>query len=249
MSQRSESVLIVQNWGEALFEIIQVYYISTYLPESYKITRVYRFMVNLFVKGVIIGFSIAAPVGPIGILCIRRSLQFGRLSGFISGLGAAIADVIYGAVAAFGLNVISNFILSCQSWFRWFGGIFVLYLGLRTFFYSPKEKNLSVSHKTLLSDFVSTFILTMINPMTILSYMAIFVGSGCFEVADNFRNGTFILTGIFFGAAFWWLLLSGGVGFFRNKVSLPWMKRINYLAGSIIVLFSLAILFGFFGCR
>jgi threonine/homoserine/homoserine lactone efflux protein len=106
----------------------------------------------------ILGFSIAAPVGPIGVLCIRRTLQFGRFSGFFSGLGAAAADCVYGIIAVFGVTLISNFLIASQFLFRLIGGIFLLYLGVKTGIAKAQEINHSgVSHKTLLSDFISTF--------------------------------------------------------------------------------------------
>ena len=90
--------------------------------------------IGFFLKGIVLGFSIAAPVGPIGILCIRRTLQFGRFSGLFSGLGAAAADVVYAVIAAFGLTFISNFLIAGQFWFQLIGGFFLIYLGWKTFF-------------------------------------------------------------------------------------------------------------------
>lgn len=203
--------------------------------------------IDFFTRGMLIGFSIAAPVGPIGILCIRKSLQFGRRSGFVSGLGAAVADAFYGAVAAFGLTVISNFLLMGQSWLRWIGGIFLLYLGLKTLLSSPRETARSVSQTSLLSDFVSTFFITMTNPMTIFSYLAVFAGFGLSETGGTFSGATLIVVGVFVGSALWWLILSGGVGFFRSRMNLTWMKWINRLAGTIILGFGLALLFNILG--
>ncbi len=131
-----------------------------------------------FIKGLILGFSIAAPVGPIGILCIRRTLQYGRLSGFCSGLGAAAADTFYGIIAAFGLTLISDFLLEKRIWLHLIGGLFLIYLGWRTFFSKPVEKNQKIPHKTFTSDFFSTFFLTISNPLTILAYIAILQQSG-----------------------------------------------------------------------
>src|SRR5262245_29758963 len=122
--------------------------------------------ISFFIKGIILGFSIAAPVGPIGILCVRKTLQFGRLSGFFSGLGAAAADTVYGIIAAFGLTFISNLLLAGQFWLRLLGGLFLIYLGLKTFLSKPPKPENALSHKTLVGDFVSTFFLTMTNPMT-----------------------------------------------------------------------------------
>lgn len=188
-----------------------------------------------FLKGLILGFSIAAPVGPIGILCIRRTLQFGRASGFFSGLGAAAADSIYGIVAAFGLTLISNFLIASQFWLNLIGGIFLLYLGVQTGIAKAQEINPSeVSHKTLLSDFISTFFLTITNPMTILSFLAVFAGLGL-SSTGSYGDSIALVLGILFGSAFWWLLLSEGITLFRRKMSQNIMTWINRIAGLIIV--------------
>ena len=129
-------------------------------------------------KGLILGFAIAAPVGPIGILCIRRTLQFGRFSGLFSGLGAAAADMVYAIIAAFGLTFISNVLIAGRFWMQLIGGLFLLYLGWKTYFSPVCDKTGTVSHTSLWNDFVSTFFLTITNPMTILSFLAIFAGFG-----------------------------------------------------------------------
>lgn len=196
-------------------------------------------MIIFFLKGLILGFSIAAPVGPIGILCIRRTLQFGRSSGFFSGLGAAAADGVYGIIAAFGLTLISNFLIANQLWFRLIGGIFLLYLGVKTGIAKVQEINQSeVSHKTLLSDFISTFFLTITNPLTILSFLAVFAGLGL-SSTGSYGDSIVLVFGIFVGSAFWWLLLSEGVTLFRKKMSRNIMTWINRIAGLIIVGFGL----------
>lgn len=120
-----------------------------------------------FVKGLIIGFSIAAPLGPIGILCIQRTLHEGRTSGLISGLGAATADAVYGFIAGFGLTFISTFLVDEQVQIRLFGGLFLLYLGIKTFFSVSEEKR-TEKGSTLIKAYMTTFILTLTNPVTIL---------------------------------------------------------------------------------
>lgn len=146
--------------------------------------------VDFFLKGLILGFSIAAPVGQIGVLCIRKTLQFGRLSGLFSGLGAAAADAIYAVIAAFGLTLISNFLIAGQFWFRLIGGVFLLYLGWKTFFAQPYSQTQKVSHTTLLNDFISTFFLTLTNPMTILSFLAVFAGLGLSNVEGDYLQAS-----------------------------------------------------------
>jgi len=197
---------------------------------------------DFLLKGIILGFSIAAPVGPIGVLCIRKTLQFGRFSGLCSGLGAAFADSFYAVIAAFGLTVISNFLLAGQFWFRFIGGCFLLYLGWKTFISKPASDSKNVPHTTLLNDFISTFFLTITNPMTILSFLAIFAGLGLSSVhGDYFQAGGLVL-GVFLGSAAWWLLLSEGVTLFRKKVSQKVMTWINRIAGLIILAFGIGAL-------
>jgi threonine/homoserine/homoserine lactone efflux protein len=201
---------------------------------------------SFLVKGIILGFSIAAPVGPIGVLCIRKTLQFGRLSGFFSGIGAATADTIYGIIAAFGLTLISSALLAGQFWLQLIGGLFLLYLGLKTFLAKPAEKSATVSHKTLFGDFISTFFLTLTNPMTILSYLAVFAGLGLSSVSSNYSSATLLVIGVFIGSALWWLILSEGVTLFRKKVSQHVMTWINRFAGVIIITFGILALLSLF---
>lgn len=195
---------------------------------------------SFFWKGIILGFSIAAPVGPIGILCIRRALQFGRLSGLFSGIGAAVADAIYAIIAAFGLTFISNFLIAGQFWLRLIGGGFLLYLGWKTFFSKLKGNLKGVSHTTLLNDFVSTFFLTITNPMTILAFLAIFAGLGLTSVEESYTEASALVVGVFLGSAVWWILLSEGVTLFRKKVSEKVMQWINRVAGMMIAGFGIA---------
>jgi threonine/homoserine/homoserine lactone efflux protein len=190
-------------------------------------------------KGAILGFCIAAPVGPIGILCIRRTVQFGRFSGLFSGLGAAFADTIYGIIAAFGLTFISNFLIDHQFWLQIFGGIFLLYLGAKNFFARQQENTLSVSHKNLWGDFFSTLLLTLTNPMTILSYIAIFASLGMSRTNDSSSSLIALVIGVFLGSILWWLILSEGVTFFRTKLNEGVMVWINRSAGILIALFGI----------
>jgi threonine/homoserine/homoserine lactone efflux protein len=199
--------------------------------------------ITLFLKGVILGLSIAAPVGPIGILCIRKTLQFGRFSGLFSGLGAALADAGYAAIAAFGLTFISNFLMAGQFWLQLVGGGFLLYLGWKTFFAKARAKAQAVSHTTLFNDFISTFFLTLTNPMTILSFLAIFAGLGLSSIQASYSEAFILVLGVFLGSAAWWLLLCEGVTLFRKKVSEKVMQWINRIAGLMIIAFGIAALF------
>lgn len=185
--------------------------------------------IAFFLKGLIIGFSIAAPVGPIGILCIRRTLAQGSLSGFFSGLGAATADGLYGTVAAFGLTLISNFLIQNQTAFRFLGGLFLLYLGYGIFKSQVAEDApASQNRGGLLKNYLSTFFLTITNPMTILSFGAIFAGLGLGNTGGNYYSATLLVLGVFLGSAAWWLTLSFGVGLFKKKLThLGWVNKIS----------------------
>jgi threonine/homoserine/homoserine lactone efflux protein len=197
---------------------------------------------SFFLQGLIIGFSIAAPVGPIGILCIRRTLAEGRLTGFISGLGAASADAVYGTIAAFGLTAISVFLVNQTIWMRLIGGIFLLYLGFQTFQANPVTQVAETRQGGLPSAFISTFFLTLTNPLTILSFTAIFAGLGLGQTRGNLSGAAALVAGVFMGSAAWWLTLSMLVGIFRerfNKNTLVWVNRV---AGTIIFLFGLVAL-------
>lgn len=197
---------------------------------------------DFFLKGLILGFSIATPVGPIGILCIRKTLEFGRFSGFFSGLGAACADAVYAIIAAFGLTFISEFLLQGQFWLGLIGGLFLLYLGYSTFKTVPNAQLKQVTHTGLARDFISTFFLTITNPMTILSFLAVFAALGLQTTQGDYFQATQLVLGVFLGSAMWWLLLSEGVALFRKKVSAHVMKWINRLAGTIIFAVGLAVL-------
>lgn len=199
-----------------------------------------------FLKGLILGFSIAAPVGPIGILCIRKTLQFGRVSGFVSGLGAAVADACYAVIAAFGLTIIADFFIAKQFWLGLFGGIFLLYLGWKTATAKPKFQQQSVPHTTLFNDFASTFFLTITNPLTILSFLAVFAGLGLTTGQGDYVQASVLVLGVFLGSATWWLTLSTGITLFRKKVSPTMMTWINRTAGLMIIGFGIIALLATF---
>ena len=135
-------------------------------------------MLSVFLRGLLIGFSIAAPVGPIGLLCIRRTVADGRMVGFVSGLGAASADAFYGAVAGFGLTVVSGTLVQGQTPLRLVGGVFLCYLGARTFLARPAQTAAVAGRRGLLGAYASTRGLTLTNPSTILSFVAILAGLG-----------------------------------------------------------------------
>lgn len=195
--------------------------------------------INFLLRGLIIGFSIAAPVGPIGVLCIRRTLTEGRVSGFVSGLGAATADAIYGGIAGFGLAFISTFLVGQQLWLHLIGGAFLCYLGIKTLLAKPTEQEASAKGNGIIGNYASTFFLTLTNPMTIISFVAIFAGLGLAYTSSDYASAGILVLGVFIGSALWWFFLSGGVGLFREKFDRRGLKWVNIISGAIIMGFGL----------
>lgn len=190
-------------------------------------------------KGVAIGLAIAAPVGPIGILCIRRGIASGWLAGFASGLGAATADGIYGAMAGFGLTMITNFLVSQQLIIRLVGGLFLCYLGVKTFLSNVSQEAAKTGEvKNLLGHYLSTFFLTITNPMTILAFVVIFAGLGLGKAHNTLAAGLLVL-GVFLGSALWWLLLAFIASRFRHRLNSALLRSINWIAGTIIITFGI----------
>jgi threonine/homoserine/homoserine lactone efflux protein len=189
-----------------------------------------------FLKGSLIGLSIAAPVGPIGLLCIRRSLAEGRWMGFTVGMGAATADAVYGAIAGFGLAVIADFLVAQRNLLGIVGGVFLLYLGVRTFMSKPAEKPKDVRAASYGGAYATTFVLTMTNPMTILSFVAVFAGLGL-AASPNYVAASVLVLGVFVGSAVWWLFLSTGTSLFRSRITPAWMQGVNRVSGGIIFAF------------
>lgn len=193
--------------------------------------------VGLFLEGIIIGFAIAAPVGPIGVLCIRRTLADGRKSGLVSGLGAATADTLYGTVAALGLTFVTEFLMGGETWLRLVGGVFLLFLGTRTFLASPAERVAPAAGSGLVGAYASTFFLTLTNPTTILSFAAIFAGLGAGETDGGVLSAMLLVTGVFVGSAAWWFVLSGATDLFRNRLSAHGLRWVNRVSGTVIAAF------------
>jgi threonine/homoserine/homoserine lactone efflux protein len=197
-------------------------------------------MLALFIKGLIIGFAIAAPVGPIGVLCIQRSLHDGFKIGLMTGMGAALADGVYGLIAGFGLTAISSLLLSHQFWIRLIGGLFLLYLGIKLFLTPPPERSTGKSDRSSWHAFATTFLLTITNPATILAFVAVFAGLGLGTTSTDYAHAIVLVLGIILGSATWWLFLSGGVAFIlHHRLSPTIMRNINRFSGIIIFAFGI----------
>jgi threonine/homoserine/homoserine lactone efflux protein len=194
----------------------------------------------LFVRGVLLGFTIAAAVGPISLLCIRRTLAEGRLVGIVSGLGVATADATYGAVAAFGLTAVTDLLVDWRRALGLVGGVFLLWLAWRTFRSVPGEAAAAGDgggRRGLPAGYLSTLGLTLTNPMTILSFAALFVGLGV--TGGDAAGATLLTLGVFAGSAAWWVVLVAAVGAFRSRLTPTGLRRVNIVSGLVIGAFGI----------
>jgi threonine/homoserine/homoserine lactone efflux protein len=157
----------------------------------------------------------------------------------VSGLGAASADAIYGSIAGFGLAFISNFLVSQQLWLRLAGGVFLFFLGIRTLLAKPAEQASSGKEGGLLVAYGSTFFLTLTNPMTIISFAAIFAGLGLASTRANYGSAGILVLGVFCGSTSWWLLLSGVIGSFRTRFKPAILRWVNIISGAVIIGFGI----------
>ncbi|MZQ82540.1 LysE family transporter [Paenibacillus sp. 5J-6] len=195
-------------------------------------------------KGILLGLSIAAPVGPIGILCIRRTITLGRLHGFLSGLGAATADAFYGFIAGFGLTLVTSFLLDQKVLLQAVGGLFLIYLGAQTFRSRPATEAAKASGDTLLKSYASTLMLTITNPMTIMSFLGAFAGLGMGGAQTGMAAAIALVIGVFAGSALWWLALSFVIGMFRDRMPISVYRWINRISGVTLTIFGLVAIIG-----
>jgi threonine/homoserine/homoserine lactone efflux protein len=192
-----------------------------------------------FLKGLIIGFAMAVPIGPIGIMCIRKTLAEGHARGLMIGLGGATADSLYGVVAAFGLTFVSDLIARQELWVHLVGGGLLLFLGVRTFRARRKDPILPFDNKGLLGSYVSAFVLALTNPVTIFAFIAVFAAFGLGRQLTVIAACTLVL-GVFAGSLLWFLTLGFIATFFRKKLNRGGLRLVNRIAGVLIVLSGVA---------
>lgn len=201
----------------------------------------YNMDLTFFLKGIAIGFIMAIPIGPIGIMCIRKTLTEGRLSGLIIGLGAATADLFYGCVAAFGLTVISDTLTDQRIWIRIAGGALLFFLGVKTFRAHPKDPKLKTTGSGRLRSYLTVVFLTLTNPLTIFAFIAVFAAFGLGD-GLSFFSAAILVAGVFIGSCLWFLLLSSGTILFRKKLDLVGLKWVNKIAGILIIISGLIVI-------
>jgi threonine/homoserine/homoserine lactone efflux protein len=190
-----------------------------------------------FIDGMIVGFSASVPLGPIGVLCIQRTLNKGRISGFFSGLGAAFSDTIYAIIAGFSLSFIVSFIEQQLLYIQIFGAVVLILLGIYIFYSNP-AKQLRKQKKgkgNLFQDFISTFFITISNPLAIFLFLAFFAGLGVVKPGDAGSKHLTIIGGVMAGASLWWFILTSVVNLFRSKINLRRLWWLNKIAGAAIV--------------
>jgi threonine/homoserine/homoserine lactone efflux protein len=193
-------------------------------------------------KGALVGIVIAVPVGPVGVLCVRRTIMHGRLAGFLSGLGAATADAVFGIIAAGGLTVVSDWLLDYQNWLRFLGGGYLIFIGISALRASPDERDTEREPEGLLADFASTFALTITNPITILAFLAIFASIGLTGEQATISTAGILVAGVWGGSLLWWAGLAFGTGLMRMSLDRKHLVWINRGSGSILVLSGVALL-------
>jgi threonine/homoserine/homoserine lactone efflux protein len=182
-------------------------------------------------RGLLAGFIIAFPVGPVNVLCIQRTIEKGWRSGLVSGVGAAAADTIYGGVAGFGISLVINWLIREQFWIRLVGGFLLLLIGIVYYFKKPKSLK-DPCEESSHSDVVSTFLLTLTNPTTVLSFIAVLASLGMSQRRPIWMT-VLLVAGIFTGSMVWWIILTGTVNKLRNKITdrtMVWMNRIAGIA-------------------
>ena len=210
----------------------------------------------ILIQGIVFGFFLALPVGPVGVLCVQRTLAEGRMHGLLSGLGAAFGDALYGAVAAFGISAVKDWLEAHQDDLRIVGGIVLLVLALRTVFGKTRSgAKLKTERRTesrivthsLVKDFVSTFMLAVTNPITLIAFAGLLATLGITEAGESVGNASILVLGVFAGSAGWWLAISTTAGVFRPFVDGTYQVWMNRASAAILFGFGIYALLSGFG--
>jgi len=198
--------------------------------------------VSLFVQGIIIGLTLAVPVGPLALICIQRTVTEGRLHGIFSGIGVATADSFYAAVTFLGLTVISGLIIAQQYLFRFLAGVILILLGIRVFLSIPSAISAKTEHETYLKDYLSMVALAIANPLTLVFFLVILPGYSVVIHGTSFLSAAEFVAGVFFGSTVWWVVLCGSIGSVRSRISGENLGLINRVSGLLISCFGVGVL-------
>lgn len=200
------------------------------------------------IKGLLIGVAVSAPLGPIAVLCIQRTMSKGFMSGLVSGFGAVTADIIYAVIAGFGITLIRDFLMDNQMLLRITGGVFLIFMGIKIFFANPAKqiRKLRAKGNRYFTDFITSFFLTISNPITVIAFGALFAG---FQIITE-NTGTFniviLITSVMTGAIIWWLLLTAIISIFRKKIRLRNLLWINKVTSILILIFAIFVVISAF---
>lgn len=205
-------------------------------------------LLTLFTYGVIIGLMASIPLGPVGVLCVQRTLSKNHKSGFVSGMGAAMADTIYAILALFFISYVLGFLENNMTIMKAIGGIFVIVVGASIFFSnSVQQMRRSRAGKTnLWKDFITVFVLTISNPALILIFIALFAAFGLSREAIGYSNGLLVIAGVATGATMWWFTLTFIVSFFRRRIRARHLLWINRISGAVIIALGAAVVLSCF---
>jgi len=208
---------------------------------NHKIVYFCAMFLSLLIKGILIGFLVSIPLGPIGVLVIQRTVNKSRIAGLLSGMGAALSDTLYAVIAGFSLTFVIDFIRQNEIIFQAIGALVVLGLGIHIFFMNPVNdlRRNRLKGNTHLQDIIFSFLITFSNPLTVFVFLAVFTSSGVAISLEQPLHSFIVILGIFTGAFIWWFSLSGIVSLFRHKINLRVLWWINKTAGVIIILFVL----------
>ncbi|MBV8090323.1 MAG: LysE family transporter [Alphaproteobacteria bacterium] len=202
-----------------------------------------QMLLAFFLKGILVGLVIAVPVGPVGIMCVRRTIFEGKLVGLVSGFGAATADAVFGIIAGFGVTAVADLLLGYQWWLRGIGGCALLLIGGNSLRAKPQVQLDSPPDPESLSwDFLSTFLLTLANPVTIFAFAGIFAAIGLSGADATFDRAALLVLGVWAGSLLWWFGLSFGLVSFARSLEASHLAWVNRASGGILVLSGAALL-------
>lgn len=197
---------------------------------------------SVFIQGMIIGLTLAVPVGPIALLCIQRAIADGRLHGIISGIGVATADSFYAGVTFFGLTAISGLFIAYQFSLRLAAGLVLILVGIRIFLTIPAPLSVKTEHETYVKDYLSMVVIAIANPLTLLFFVAILPGFGVVFHENSVFSASEFVGGVFFGSTLWWIVLCGSIGSVRSRISAGHLRLINRISGLLIVCFGVGMM-------
>jgi len=201
----------------------------------------------LIVKGIVLGLIVSVPLGPVGALCIRHTINKGFKSGLLAGLGAAMADLVYALIAGFGISVVIEWLIKVRSWIQAAGSIVFMFMAWKVFFTNPAIQIRRNRHRKNdpMEDFMTTFLLTFSNPTPVFVFMAAFTGFVLREKV-NYNDIILSIAGVFIGCLGWWVVLVSIVNMFRSRIRLRHLLWVNKITGVVVFVFALVLLIGSF---